>query len=138
MGFIMGKIKGLTNNISLGLYWYFIIFMLKYRYKTTGGIIMTTSATSIRMDDDLKQQVQAKLEALGLNFNTFVVMASKQLVAQNKLPFDTTVPSEFDQTSAIEELNQLLARSDYELKHHRDKAKPLAQVAEELAEYHFD
>jgi len=99
---------------------------------------MTTSATSIRMDDDLKQQVQAKLEALGLNFNTFVVMASKQLVAQNKLPFDTTVPSEFDQTSAIEELNQLLARSDYELKHHRDKAKPLAQVAEELAEYHFD
>ena len=49
-------------------------------------------STTIRMDDDLKKEASAKLEALGLNFNTFVVMATKQLVAQNRIPFDLVVP----------------------------------------------
>lgn len=50
--------------------------------------------TTIRMDEDLKKAASFKLEALGLNFNTFVVMATKQLVAQNRIPFDLSVPSE--------------------------------------------
>ncbi|WP_317858058.1 type II toxin-antitoxin system RelB/DinJ family antitoxin [Leuconostoc falkenbergense] len=99
---------------------------------------MTTSATSIRMDDDLKKAVNIKLDALGMNFNTFVVMASKQLVSQNRLPFDTTVPQAFDREAAIEELNRMLTISDRELKYNRDQAKPVQQVAEELADYHFD
>ena len=49
-------------------------------------------STTIRMDDDLKREASAKLEALGLNFNTYVVMATKQLVAQNRVPFDLVVP----------------------------------------------
>ena len=49
-------------------------------------------STTIRMDDDLKNEATAKLEALGLSFNTFVVMATKQLVAQNRIPFDLVVP----------------------------------------------
>ena len=49
-------------------------------------------STTIRMDDDLKKEASAKLEALGLNFNTYVVMATKQLVAQNRIPFDLVVP----------------------------------------------
>lgn len=49
-------------------------------------------STTIRMDDELKKEATAKLEALGLNFNTFVVMATKQLVAQNRIPFDLVVP----------------------------------------------
>ena len=48
--------------------------------------------TTIRMDEKLKKQTQEKLDALGLNFNTFVVMAAKQLVAQNKIPFSLEVP----------------------------------------------
>ena len=48
--------------------------------------------TTIRMDEDLKREATEKLEALGLNFNTFVVMATKQLVAQNRIPFDLIVP----------------------------------------------
>lgn len=43
-------------------------------------------STTIRMDDDLKKEASAKLDALGLNFNTYVVMATKQLVAQNRIP----------------------------------------------------
>ncbi|MFT8949462.1 MAG: hypothetical protein ABGA11_03765 [Liquorilactobacillus hordei] len=73
-----------------------------------------------------------------MNFNTFVVIASKQLVAQNRLLFDTTVPKEFERKAAIEELNQMFAISDRELKYNRDQAKPVQQVAEELADYHFD
>ena len=49
-------------------------------------------STTIRMDDGLKREASEKLEALGLNFNTFVVMATKQLVAQNRIPFDLVVP----------------------------------------------
>ncbi|MDV8951421.1 hypothetical protein GA735_04650 [Leuconostoc falkenbergense] len=90
------------------------------------------------MDDDLKKAVNIKLDALGMNFNTFVVMASKQLVSQNRLPFDTTVPQAFDREAAIEELNRMLTISDRELKYNRDQAKPVQQVAEELADYHFD
>ena len=51
-------------------------------------------STTIRMDDDLKKEASVKLEALGLNFNTFVVMATKQLVAQNRIPFDLVVPDD--------------------------------------------
>jgi DNA-damage-inducible protein J len=40
------------------------------------------------MDSELKNLVNLTLKQLGLNFNTFVVMASKQLVLQNALPFE--------------------------------------------------
>ena len=50
------------------------------------------TSTTIRMDDGIKREARAKLEALGLNFNTFVVMATKQLVVQNRIPFDLVVP----------------------------------------------
>ena len=49
-------------------------------------------STTIRMDDDLKKQATAKLEALGLSFNTFVVMATVQLVSQDRVPFELVVP----------------------------------------------
>ena len=48
-----------------------------------GKAMMKT--TTIRMDDELKRKAY---------FNTFVVMATKQLVAQNKIPFELVVPKE--------------------------------------------
>ena len=33
------------------------------------------STTTVRMDDDLKAEVNAILDSMGLNFNTFVNMA---------------------------------------------------------------
>ena len=56
------------------------------------------TATTIRMDESLKDAVTRRLDALGMTFNTFVVMASKQLVAQNRLPFSTTVPRSWEPT----------------------------------------
>ncbi|MDF7636778.1 type II toxin-antitoxin system RelB/DinJ family antitoxin [Leuconostocaceae bacterium ESL0958] len=99
---------------------------------------MTTSATSIRMDNELKEAVNVRLEALGLNFNTFVVMAAKQLVAQNRLPFDAVIPTDNQRDRAIAELKQMLQESDQELAAHRAQAKSVQQAAEEVAAYRFD
>ena len=46
------------------------------------------STTTVRMDDDLKAEVNAILDSMGLNFNTFVNMASVQLVSQRRIPFE--------------------------------------------------
>ena len=45
---------------------------------------------TIRMNDDLKARVNQTLDAIGMNFNTYVTMASIQLVNQQRLPFDTS------------------------------------------------
>jgi len=57
---------------------------------------MSTTSTTVRMDDDLKKQVNIILEGLGLNFNTFIVMASKQLVYEKGLPFEVKIPKEIN------------------------------------------
>ena len=62
-------------------------------------------STTIRMDDDLKKEASDKLDALGLNFNTYVVMAVKQLVAQNRIPFELAVPLNADQNSNVKTLS---------------------------------
>ena len=53
---------------------------------------MSNISTTVRMDEQLKSEVNSTLDALGLSFNTFIVMASKQLVYNQALPFDVKVP----------------------------------------------
>ena len=59
------------------------------------------------MDDELKRQVTAALDSMGLNFNTFVNMASIQLITKHRLPFDveepTLVPNEATLKVLVEE-----------------------------------
>lgn len=50
--------------------------------------------TTIRMDEELKRETTSILESLGLSFNTYVTMASKQLVIQRRVPFDILVADE--------------------------------------------
>ena len=96
------------------------------------------STTTIRLDDELKKEVMQHLDALGMNFNTFVVMAAKQLVAQNKLPFATEVAKNETYDEQLARFQKLLDRADYELTYERDKAIPLNQVAEEFEGYQID
>ncbi len=49
---------------------------------------MSTSITTIRMDDDLKKKLQKDLDATGMSMNTYFVMAAKQFVLQKKVPFE--------------------------------------------------
>ena len=44
--------------------------------------------TTIRIDDSLKSEATAILDSIGLNFNTYVNLATRQLVAQRKVPFE--------------------------------------------------
>lgn len=69
------------------------------------------ASTTIRFDDELKVQVNDKLEKLGLNLNTYVVMALKQLVAQNRVPFSLEVP---EQLPMDEELYRTMVRVEAE------------------------
>ena len=50
--------------------------------------------TTIRMDEELKRETVSILESLGLSFNTYVAMASRQLVTQRRVPFDIVVAGE--------------------------------------------
>ena len=68
-------------------------------------------STTIRMDDDLKREASTKLEALGLNFNAYVVMATVQLVEQNRVPFDLVVPAKAIASAASDKLEQAQTES---------------------------
>lgn len=69
------------------------------------------NTTSIRMDAGLKAQLSEVLDALGINFNTFVVMAAKQAVYQQQLPFDTKVPPHLSQITQKEMIRTLAIES---------------------------
>ena len=52
----------------------------------------TVKPTTVRIDENLKARANEILGSIGLSYNTYVVMATKQLVAQNRIPFDLVVP----------------------------------------------
>ncbi len=56
------------------------------------GCTMALKATTVRLDEGLKAEAVDILDKLGLNFNTFITMATKQLVYQQRLPFEPLLP----------------------------------------------
>ena len=46
------------------------------------------ATVSFRMDDTLKRQTEAILEALGLNMTTAMTMFAKTIVREQRLPLD--------------------------------------------------
>lgn len=54
-----------------------------------------TSSTTIRLDDDLKKELQKDLDVAGISMNTYFVMAAKQLVLQKRIPFEILTEPEF-------------------------------------------
>lgn len=57
---------------------------------------MTTAAkpTTVRIDENLKAQASEILGSVGLSYNTYVVMATHQLVNQRRIPFEIIPASE--------------------------------------------
>lgn len=56
---------------------------------------MATSATTIRLDDELKAKLTKELSATGLSINAYFNMAARQLIIQKKIPFEVlTEPDE--------------------------------------------
>lgn len=53
-----------------------------------------TKPTTIRIEDDLKSQAASILDSIGLSFNSYVQLATRQLVNQRRIPFDLVAPAE--------------------------------------------
>lgn len=49
---------------------------------------MATTSVTIRMDENLKKQVEILFDEMGLNMTTAITMFAKAVVRQNKIPFE--------------------------------------------------
>jgi len=56
--------------------------------------MMCTTPVTIALDEQLRQAVTAQLQAVGLTLNEYFVLAAKQLVIQNRIPFAVLTPDE--------------------------------------------
>lgn len=55
---------------------------------------MAKTPTTIRLDDDLKEELIKDLEPMGLSINSYFNMAARQLVIQKKIPFEILAEQE--------------------------------------------
>ncbi len=55
---------------------------------------VATKPTTIRIEDDLKSQAVAILDSIGLSYNAYVQLATRQLVNQRRIPFDLVAAAE--------------------------------------------
>ena len=53
-----------------------------------------TKPTTIRIEEGLKAQAVAVLDSIGLSYNAYVTLATKQLVNQRRIPFELVAVSE--------------------------------------------
>lgn len=60
---------------------------------------MSSTPTTIRLDDNLRKELNSRLDAAGISLNTYFTMAAKQFVIQNRIPFEVIVPEKDQPTS---------------------------------------
>jgi DNA-damage-inducible protein J len=58
-----------------------------------GGFIMAKTATSIRIDDNIKKQAMEMFEKLGIDLSAAVNMFLVQSILTGGIPFPVTLPS---------------------------------------------
>lgn len=51
---------------------------------------MTT--VSLRMDDDMKKELDEMCEAMGMNISTFYMVYTKRALRERRIPFDIEAP----------------------------------------------
>lgn len=69
---------------------------------------MATTSITMRMDSDLKGELQELMSALGLDMTTFFTMAAKQAVRQQRIPFEIARDIPNDETlEAIREVQEM-------------------------------
>lgn len=69
---------------------------------------MATTNVTMRMDEDLKKQLQELVSNLGMDMTTFFTISAKQSVREQRIPFDISmnIPNE-ETRKAIEEVQQM-------------------------------
>ncbi len=69
---------------------------------------MATTNVTMRMDEDLKAQLQELVSNLGMDLTTFFTISAKQAVREQRIPFDVSMNIPNKETrQAIEEVQQM-------------------------------
>jgi len=72
---------------------------------------MTTSCVTLFIDDDLKRQLEALLDDMGLSMTTAFTLFGRAVVRQNKLPFDI-ISENYDPNKIQAELERRIANME--------------------------
>lgn len=69
---------------------------------------MATSNVTMRMDEELKSQLQELVSNLGMDMTTFFTITAKQAVREQRIPFNISMEIPNPETrAAIEEVQQM-------------------------------
>lgn len=69
---------------------------------------MATTNITMRMDEELKSQLQELVSNLGMDMTTFFTVTAKQAVREQRIPFDISMNIPNPETkAAIEEVQKL-------------------------------
>lgn len=69
---------------------------------------MATTNITMRMDEELKSQLQELVSNLGMDMTTFFTVTAKQAVREQRIPFDISLNIPNSETkAAIEEIQKL-------------------------------
>ena len=60
---------------------------------------MASTSITVRMDEDLKKQVEKLFEEMGLNMTTAINIFAKTVVRQNKIPFEIAIDPFYSETN---------------------------------------
>ena len=71
---------------------------------------MATANITMRMDEELKTQLQELVSNLGMDMTTFFTLSAKQAVREQRIPFDISlrVPNA-ETVAAIKEMDDMLS-----------------------------
>lgn len=86
---------------------------------------MTT--VSLRMDDEMKKELDEMCEAMGMNITTFYMVYTKKALRERRIPFDIEAPTEpFFSDSNMAQLHKSAKQID--------EGKVVVKTMEELEE----
>lgn len=69
---------------------------------------MATTNVTMRIDEDLKAQLQELVSNLGMDMTTFFTISAKQAVREQRIPFDISMNTSNEETmEAIKEVQQM-------------------------------
>jgi len=87
---------------------------------------MPTTSITVRIDEDLKKQVETLFDDMGLNMTTAFTIFAKAVVRQNKIPFEITADPFYSDTNQA-----WLMKSIAQLEAGKGKAHELIEVDNE-------
>lgn len=94
---------------------------------------MALATMSVKVDENVKKDVEVFCAAAGMNPSVAVNMFFKAMLRENKLPFEVVGPRYNAETLAAIEESRLLAR-DPNAKSYSSFDEILAEIDEEIAE----